>query len=61
MAGGISFKGVGKLMLLNCTENEFRYAQAILNYKKDMERLGENLIFEQDGARSHTSKSNIAF
>ena len=60
VAGGISFKGVGKLMLLNGTENEFCYAQAILNYEKDVERLGGNLIFEQDGARSHTSKSNIA-
>ncbi len=60
VAGGISHKGVGKLMLLNGTENEFCYAQAILNYKKDLERLGENLISEQDGARSHTSKSNIA-
>ena len=49
VAGGISCKGVGKLMLLNGTENEFCYAQAILNYKKDMERLGGDLIFEQDG------------
>ena len=60
VAGGISSKGVGRLMLLNGTENEFCYAQAILNYKKDVDRLGRNLIFEQDGARSHTSKSNIA-
>ena len=60
VAGGISFNGVGKLMLLNGTENEFCYAQAILNYKKDIERLNKNLIFEQDGARSHTSKANTA-
>ena len=60
VAGGISFYGVGKLMLLNGTENEFCYAQAILNYKKDIERLNKNLIFEQDGARSHTSISNKA-
>ena len=60
VAGGISFKGVGRQMFLNGTENEFCYAQAILNYKKDVDRLGRNLIFEQDGARSHTSKSNIA-
>ena len=60
VAGGISFNGVGRLMLLNGTENEFCYAQAILNYQKDVERLGGSLIFEQDGARSHTCKSNIA-
>ena len=60
VAGGISFNGVGRLMLLNGTENEFCYGQAILNYKKDIERLGKNLIFEQDGARSHTSNTNLA-
>ena len=60
VAGGISKSGVGRLMLLNGTENEFCYAQAILNYKKDMERLNKDMIFEQDGARSHTSKANIA-
>ena len=60
VAGGISFNGVGRIMLLNGTENEFCYAQAILNNKKDIERLGKNLIFEQDGARSHTSNTNLA-
>ena len=60
VAGGISHNGVGKLMLLKGTENKFCYAQTILNYKKDVERLNENLIFEQDGARSPTRKSNIA-
>ena len=48
VAGGISSKGVGKLMLLNGTENEFCYAQAILNYKKDVERLDQNLITEPE-------------
>ena len=52
VAGGISHNGVGKLMLLNGTENEFCYAQAILNYKKDVQRLNKNLIFDQEGAKS---------
>ena len=62
IAGGISIYGLGKLMLLNGTENEFCYAQAILNYKKDIEELKgkKELIFEQDGAPAHTSKSNKA-
>ena len=60
MVAGISCNGVGKLMWLNGTEREFCYPQAILNYKKDLERLGGNLIFEQDRAQSHTIKSNIA-
>ena len=53
--------GVGKLMLLNGTENEFCYVQAILNYKNYIDELkGDGLIFEQDGAPAHTSKSNKA-
>ena len=46
IAGGISIYGTGKLILLNGTENEFCYAQAILNYKNDIEELGKDLIFE---------------
>ena len=46
VAGGISSKGLGKLMLLCGTENEFCYAQAILNYKEDIENLDKKLIFE---------------
>ena len=60
IARGISFNGLGKLMLLNGTENEFCYAQAILYYKDDINRLNKNLIFEQDGASAHTIKSNKA-
>ena len=46
-------------MLLNRTESEFFFAQDILNYKNDIEELKDNreLIFEQDGASVHTSKS----
>ena len=36
VAGGICNAGLGRLMLLNGTENEFCYAQAILNYKEDI-------------------------
>ena len=58
IAGGISIYGTGKLMLLNGIENEFCYAQAILNYKNDIEELKGNnkLIFEQNGAPVHTNK-----
>ena len=31
-----------------------------MNYKNDIEELGKDLIFEQDGAPAHTSKSNKA-
>ena len=42
---------------------EFSYAQALLFYKEDIEQIekktNSKLIFEQDGASSHTSKFNI--
>ena len=45
------------------TENEFAYAQALCYYKDDIEKINRknkcSLLFEQDGARAHTSKSNI--
>ena len=43
--------------------NEFSYGQAILFYKDDISRIAKKakkeIIFEQDGASSHTSKSNL--
>ena len=36
IAVGISYYGVGKLIFLNRTMNEFAYAQTILFYKEDM-------------------------
>ena len=63
IAGGISFYGLGKLMILEGTLNEFGYGQALLYYQKDIQKLNQennvNLIFEQDGAKSHTSKANL--
>ena len=65
MARGISIHGLGKLMLLNGTENKFCYAPGILNYKNDIEELNKknnniNIIFEQDRAQAHISKANKA-
>ena len=63
IAGGISYFGLGKLMFLDGTMNEFSYGQALLFYQDDIEQISKNenvkLIFEQDGASAHTSKSNI--
>ena len=59
-AGGISYYGLSDLMILEGTMNEFSYAQAILYYKESIEEKKKNnkIIFQQDGASSHTSKSN---
>ena len=63
MAGGINFYGLSKLMFLDGTMNEFSYGQALLFYKEDIEKIEKEnkikIIFEQDGAASHKSKSNL--
>ena len=59
--GGISFNGLGSLILCEGSVNEFSYAQALLIYKEEYDKLKSNkkLYFEQDGARCHTSKNNL--
>ena len=63
IARGICYYGLGKLMILEGTLNEFGYGQALLFYQEDIKRLNSenkvNFIFEQDGAKSHTSKANL--
>ena len=49
------------VIIVEGTMTEFAYGQAILLYKKNMEefkKINKNIIFEQDGATCHTSKSN---
>ena len=63
IAGGINFYGLSNLIFLDGTMNEFSYGQALLFYKDDIEKIQKDhkikIIFEQDGASSHRSKSNI--
>ena len=63
IAGGINYYGLGKLIFLDGTMNEFSYGQALLFYQDDISRIAKKacgeIILEQDGASSHTSKSNI--
>ena len=61
LAGGISYYGLSDLIIVEGTMNEFAYAQALLLYKNNLEefkKIDKNIIFEQDGASCHTSKSN---
>ena len=61
IAGGICSKGVSRPILVENTVNEFAYAQTLLFYKEDFDRLKNNsinLYFEQDGATPHTSQAN---
>ena len=62
IATGISFYGLGPLMILEGTLNEIPYGQALFYYKEKIDFLNEKynieFKFEQDGAKLHTSKSN---
>ena len=41
IAGGISCFGLSNLMLLKENLNDFQYAQALLNYKEDIDELNK--------------------
>ena len=62
VAGGISYFGLTNIIFGEGTMNDFSYGQAIIFYKEDIEKINrENnttLIFEQDSASCHKSKSN---
>ena len=62
VAGGVSSVGLSNIILVENTVNEFAYAQMLLYFKEDFDKLQEKaegqLYFEQDGATPHTSESN---
>ena len=41
IAGGISYYGLSDLMIMKGTMNDFQYAQALFNYKKNIDYLNE--------------------
>ena len=63
IAGGISYHGLSKLIILDGTMNNFAYGQTLLFFKEDIESISKKykikLLLEQDGAPAHKSKSNI--
>ena len=63
IAGGISYHGLSRIVFLEGTMNNFAYGQTLLFFKEDIEslenKLGLDIILEQDGAPSHRSKSNL--
>ena len=62
IAGGISYHGLTKLIILDGTLNEFSYGQGLLFYKDDINAIKSKhkneIYFEQDGAPAHRCKSN---
>ena len=41
--------------------NSFSYNQTLELYKEDIERLGKDLYFQQDGASCHTGKKSLNY
>ena len=59
VGGGVSKNGVGKLIFCIGNVDSYAYKQAINYYINDINFLSQNgdeLIFQQDNAPSHTSK-----
>ena len=63
VSGGINANGLTNLIFMEGPVNEFSYAQSLLFYKDSFEELQKKskarLYFEQDGATSHTTSSNL--
>ena len=64
LSDGVSFYGLGPLLILEGILNEFSYGQALFYFKEKIGLLNKKfnitLKFEQNDERAHTSKSNIA-
>ena len=61
VAGGLSYKGVGKLIFITGTQTSFSYRQTLEYFKEDIERIDKNLFFQQDNATCHVGKSSMNF
>ena len=57
VSGGICNKGLGKLIFHSGNVNTFAYRQVLNYYKEDLNFFGEKM-FQQDGARAHSSKGS---
>ena len=62
VAGGITYNGLTKLIILDGTLNEFSYGQGLLFYKDDINtynsKYNTNIYLEQDGAPALRCKAN---
>ena len=65
VAGGVSAAGVGKLNFVVGTMDSCAYKQTLINYQKDIiylnDKYNKNLIFQQDNAPCHVSKTTEEF
>ena len=61
VASGISVNGPGRLVFVTGTMNSFSYKQTLEIFKEDIERLGQNLYFQQDNAPCHVAKKSLEY
>lgn len=59
VAGGLSRNGMGRLIFVTGTMNSFSYLQALESYKSDIERMNNNLFFQQDNVPCHVGKKSL--
>ena len=63
VAGGITYNGLTKLIILDETLNEFSYGQGLVFYKDDINtfnsKYNTDIHLEQDEEPSHRCKENI--
>ena len=55
--GGICKEGLGRIIFHNGNVNSFAYRQVLNFYKEDLDKF-PNKIYQQDGAKAHSSKSS---
>ena len=61
VAGGLSYKGVSKLIFVTGTMTSISYLQSLKYYKEDIERLDRKLFFQHDNAPCHVSKKCLEY
>ena len=57
ISGGICKEGLGRIIFHSGNVNSFAYRQVLNFYKEDLDKF-PNKIFQQDGAKAHSSKSS---
>jgi len=57
ISGGICNEGLGKIIFHSGNVNTFAYRQVLNFYKEDLDNFKDK-IFQQDGARAHSSKAS---
>ena len=65
VAGGVTMRGIGKLIFVSGNQDKYAYEKMLRFYEEDIKFLKskckEDIIFQQDGASNHTSDVAMKF